>query len=472
MAEPTIRRKTSWKAICAVPALIAVLATTSHFVKSYREAHRTEAVRGGPSVALGSVPPQEELGTPTHAELDVKPSPADRPLPYRTAEARIPNRSTASRTLQGLGLSAKDVALVSEASKPVKDIARIAAGTLVTATWQAEGDLLPRMIELRLSETKILVLERDAASADAGAGNKSEAWRASMKEEVVVRRAASYAGVVNTNLWASATAAGMDPTVISKLTEIFAWQIDFNREVHLDDRWRLTVEQLFVNGRAIGFGEIIAAEYENVGILHSAIRYNLEAGGEQYFQPDGTSLRRMFLRSPLAFGRITSGFTAARFHPILKVTRPHNGTDYGASPGTPIMAVGGGTVTFAGPRGPSGNMVNIRHNSVYETNYKHMQSFAAGVRVGSAVEMGQVIGYVGQTGLATGPHLHFEFHENGQYVDSQGINFPAADPVPAEEAASFREVARAALSELPTWAKPLMMTKQIDLDQEPKISAK
>lgn len=435
-----------------------------------------------PGVAVAALSPDaaaNALPTPPAptGELDVKASPADRPTPYRTAEARVKAGSSVGKTLQGLGLTAQDVARIANDAKAVKDLAKIAAGTQITALWRSAENATPDEIEFKLSDSKKLVIlhvspepRDDEPGSVSKARENDETWAAELKEEVIVRRAAAFAGAVTTNLWGSATLAGMDPTVITRMAEIFAWAIDFNREVQLDDRWRLTVEQLFVNGKSVGYGEILAAEYENAGNLHTAVRFGTEHSTEQYFQPDGASLRRMFLKSPLKFGRITSGFSAGRFHPILKFTRPHNGVDYGAPIGTPIMAVGGGTVSVSGLRGPSGNMVTIKHNAVYETEYKHLSSFAAGIRAGARVEMGQVIGYVGQTGLATGPHLHFEFHEGGRYVDPQGLKFPSADPVPPEQIAAFKETARAALAELPPWSKALLTAKKTDPKDATKVN--
>lgn len=470
---------TSFAALGIIPLVAFVLWATARLVTSWQANQRTEnptaAVDGGsPTTQQQQQQPQNTTAT---AELDVKPSPADRQTPYRTAEARVVAGSTVARTLQGLGLTAQDVAHIAKDAKAVKDLARIAAGTQITATWKTTDDPTPHEIEFKISDTKKLIIKHvlpspapDEPEVVAQAREDGANWSAEIKDEVVVRRSASFAGIVTNNLWGSASLAGMDPIVITKLAEIFAWAIDFNREVQLDDRWRLTVEQLFVNGNSIGFGEIIAAEYENAGVVHTAVRFGSESTREQYFQPDGSSLRRMFLKSPLKFGRITSGFSSGRFHPILKINRPHNGVDYGAPVGTPIMAVGSGLVTVAGMRGPSGNMITVKHNSVYETEYKHMSLFAAGVRAGTHVEMGQIIGYVGQTGLATGPHLHFEFHESGRYVDPQGIKFPAADPVPETQLATFKETARAALGELPPWSKALLTAKKPDGKDEAKTT--
>ena len=255
----------------------------------------------------------------------------------------------------------------------------------------------------------------------------------------------------------------MDGALINKIAAVFAWQIDFARGVQPNDRWRIAVERLYADGKPIGWGNIIAAEYENTGVLVSAVRYVREGVKGEYFQPDGNSLKRMFLKSPLRFGRITSRFNRSRFHPILKKRRPHLGVDYGAPRGTPIMAVGNGIVEYKGTRGGGGKTMKIRHNSVYQTAYKHLHNYAKGMKPGKEVKMGDVIGYVGSTGLATGPHLHFEMYENGAYVDPLGIKFPSADPVPKKFLEEYKLHAQQQLATLPTWAEAQIIEGSISL---------
>jgi murein DD-endopeptidase MepM/ murein hydrolase activator NlpD len=236
------------------------------------------------------------------------------------------------------------------------------------------------------------------------------------------------------------------------LADIFAWQIDFAREVRAGDRWRILVEQRYAGEKNIGWGNILAAEYEHDGQLHSAALLRDGEGKELgYFAPDGKSLRRMFLKAPLKFGRITSRFQRARFHPILKVARPHRGVDYGAPIGTPVLAVGDGVVVQSGWLGGAGKAIRLRHNSTYQTAYKHLHGFASGIRVGARVRQGQVIGYVGSTGLSTGAHLHFELWERGNYVDPLGRKFPSADPVPQKFLLGFQKASQKYRELLPSW---------------------
>jgi murein DD-endopeptidase MepM/ murein hydrolase activator NlpD len=388
-------------------------------------------------------------------EIAAKKAEAGEPAPYRTETGMVEAGSTVSSTLRKLGMAPGLVHNLIHAARPVRDLARIAAGTELDVKWDNMTDVDPVRIDIHLSETITLV-----AYYDTEGGGDDREWRFEFKEKPIETRTAAFAGVVESNLWNSATLAGMDPQVIHKIAEVFAWQVDFNREVREGDRWRLTVEQQYLEGKPIGYGELLAAEYENAGVTFTAVRYEHDGFVRQYYQPDGNSLKRMFLKSPLKYGRITSGFSAARFHPILKVNKAHKGVDYGAPTGTPVMSVGNGTVTFAATRGGSGKMITVRHNATYETVYKHLSRYAPGIVAGARVEMGQVIGYVGQTGLATGPHLHFEFHENRRFVDPQGLRFPSADPVPAAQLADFKKVAEKSLAELPPWSKAVLTQRQ------------
>jgi murein DD-endopeptidase MepM/ murein hydrolase activator NlpD len=360
----------------------------------------------------------------------------------RVYEARLKRGGTLFNLLRDAGLSNSDTHAALKALGTVLDVRRVVAGTVVTGVTPA-GEATSTRLRVRIDATRTIEAQRTADGT----------WKAAKHEALVIKKMAAYAGVVTSSLWNSATQAGMDPDLVTRMADVFAWQIDFSREVQRNDRWRLSVERLYVDGKAIGFGDITAAEYENVGVVRSAVRFSEEGFGPRYYTPTGQSLQRMFLKAPLKFGRITSGFTARRFHPVLKVNRPHHGVDYGAPVGTPVMSVGEGVVSFVGNRGASGKMVSVRHSGVYETHYKHLSAYAPGIKVGTKVTMGQVIGSVGMTGLATGPHLHFEFHVGGRYVDPQSIDFPAADPVPAAAMDKFLQASAAELKDLPPWSE-------------------
>jgi murein DD-endopeptidase MepM/ murein hydrolase activator NlpD len=248
-----------------------------------------------------------------------------------------------------------------------------------------------------------------------------------------------FAGVIEDSLWASAVGQNLSPEVIQSFAEVFGWQVDFNREVRKGDRWRFTVEKLFANDRHVGWGNILFAEYFNGPEHYKAYFYKNQAKEIQgYFDSKGDSLRKVFLKSPIKFGRITSGFSRRRFHPIHKRYKAHNGIDYGAPRGTPIRAVGDGRIVKIGRYGGSGKMVVVDHIAGYKTKYLHMSRFARGMRRGRKILQGQIIGYVGATGYATGPHLHFEMWKHNRVMNPQKVNLPAADPVPEELVAHFK----------------------------------
>ncbi len=350
----------------------------------------------------------------------------------------IEPRSTLSSSLTELGVSPQVIQEIVTAAKPIENLARIRPGIRFQIFKDETSEI--QGIEFRFSAVERLSVKKISGT-----------WSADKIKEQVDIQVVTFSGIVNMSLWESALNAKMDPNLISELADIFAWEVDFAREVRVNDRWRLTVEQKLVKGEPIGWGSILAAEYENAGTSYKAVLFRNNGEEIGYFTPDGASLRKMFLRSPIRYGRITSRFSTRRFHPILKIRRPHLGVDYGAPIGTPIRTVGDGTVIFAKYNGGGGNVVRIRHNSMYETVYKHLHGFAKGVRSGTKVKQGQIIGYVGNTGLSTGPHLHFEFYNSGRYVDPLTKKFPTAEPVAPHLLTQFKAEAAILLTGLPGW---------------------
>lgn len=368
-------------------------------------------------------------------------------LPLQTLEERfpyqIPQRTTLGAELAKLNVTPAETHSMVLAAKEIKDLSRIQPGTRFQLKFEESTEGPTNLIEahFRFSPREELRL---TLSSD-------QKWVAEHIQKEVRSEIVTFKGTVTSTLWQSALDAQMDARLISDLSEIFAWQVDFSREVRINDRWRLSVEKEFVEDEFVGWGSVLSAEYQNGEEVHTAILFRQDDRDLGYFSPDGSSLRRMFLKSPIEFGRISSRFTHKRFHPVLKTNRPHLGVDYAAPTGTPIRAVGDGTISFSGWSGGGGNVLKIRHNSTYETAYKHLSRFAKGIRRGSKVQQGQVIGYVGSTGLSTGPHLHFEFYVNGRFVDPLGQKFPKAEPIPQKSLAEFFEQKRVLVSYLPPW---------------------
>jgi murein DD-endopeptidase MepM/ murein hydrolase activator NlpD len=257
-------------------------------------------------------------------------------------------------------------------------------------------------------------------------------------------RVVTLAGIVETSLYNAVRALGEDPQLADDFAEIFAWDIDFTRNVKAGDTFRVLYERLYLtddDGEEVYIrpGRILAAHYEGGVGEHSAVYFEPEEGRGSYFRPDGTSVERAFLVAPLRYSRISSTFTNARRHPILNVTRRHPGIDYAASEGTPLWSVADGTVIFRGRAGASGNLVKIRHANGYVSHYAHLSRFAEGLSVGQRVGQKEVIGYVGHTGLATGSHVCFRVTKNGRYVNPMAIRSPAAEPVERGHTAEFAQ---------------------------------
>jgi murein DD-endopeptidase MepM/ murein hydrolase activator NlpD len=234
---------------------------------------------------------------------------------------------------------------------------------------------------------------------------------------------------ISSSLYEAALAAGEDPSIGVVLADVFAWDIDFYRDPRKGDKARALVEKFVSKGRVLRYGEVLAAAYEG-GLVGTkrVFRYQEPNGQANYFQEDGSSARKTFLKSPLKFAHVTSGF-GSRFHPVLQYLKAHNGVDYGTPIGTPVWSVADGTVTKAQNTGPGGNTVCVRHTNGFETCYLHLSRYGAGVRVGSRVSQKQVIAYSGNTGRSTGPHLHFALKRNGQFVNPLNQKFPRAEPL-------------------------------------------
>lgn len=250
-------------------------------------------------------------------------------------------------------------------------------------------------------------------------------------------------GVIRSSLFQAGADAGLADRQILELAAIYGWDIDFALDLRQGDRFVVAYEELYgMDGEKIGHGDIVAAQFINNGHTHFAVRHVDEDGRAQFFNPEGKSLRGTFLRTPVRFSRVTSGFTKRRFHPVLKKWRAHKGVDYGAPSGTPVLATADGRVRFAGRNGGYGKTVRLSHGGAYSTLYAHLSRFKRGLRQGAVVKQGDVIGYVGSTGLATGPHLHYEFRVHGQHRNPLTYRFPKEGGIDARYRDVFLAQAR------------------------------
>ena len=236
-----------------------------------------------------------------------------------------------------------------------------------------------------------------------------------------------------------------------KLTSIFGWEIDFALDLRKGDKFSVVYEKRYLDGKRISNGKILVATFNNRGTDHKAVLFKQKNGSENYFTPSGRSLRTAFLRTPIPLARVSSHFNLSRKHPVLHTIRAHKGTDYAASSGTPIRATGDGRVISAGWKGGYGRAVVIKHGHNISTLYAHMSRYKKGIRAGTKVKQGQTIGYVGQSGLATGPHLHYEFRVNGIQRDAERVKFPHAAPVSRNQLAQFKQQSAIYLDQLKTF---------------------
>ena len=243
------------------------------------------------------------------------------------------------------------------------------------------------------------------------------------------KRILHIGGTIKDNLIASMKGGDGDLLLALKLSDIFAWDIDFTTDLRNDDTFRVVVEGLYLDGTFKKYGAILAAEFINNGDVYRAYAFE-QNGKSDYYDETGKALRKAFLKTPLSFRSISSGFSKGRYHPILKIYRPHHGLDYAAATGTPVSAAGDGTVNFAGCRGQYGNLIIIRHRNGYKTYYGHLSKIGKGVKSGARVDQGSVIGYVGATGLATGPHLHYEMRINDRPINPMSVKVPPGTPIP------------------------------------------
>jgi murein DD-endopeptidase MepM/ murein hydrolase activator NlpD len=259
--------------------------------------------------------------------------------------------------------------------------------------------------------------------------------RISLKPDVIV---AFRKATIENSLFLAGTNAGMEQSLIMEVANIFGWDIDFALDIRSNDDFSVLYEEHFLNGEKLRNGPILAAEFTNRGRTFKAVRYTDSNGDNNYYTPEGNSMRKAFLRTPVDFARISSHFNLRRKHPILNRIRAHKGTDYAAPTGTPIKAAGDGKVTWAGTKGGYGRTVMIQHGQSYKTLYAHMNKYGRGIKNGVRVKQGQIIGYVGSSGLATGPHLHYEFYLNGAVRNPVRVNLPKAKAIDKVELANFK----------------------------------
>jgi murein DD-endopeptidase MepM/ murein hydrolase activator NlpD len=396
-----------------------------------------------PSVA-SSTPP---VSAPTAAApVAAAPEPASAsdsetaPLVMIITEGEIGSGQTLAQSLRKNGVSATTTYVIASEMAPVFDFRYARPGDSYRLTQDEKGEVL--RFRYTRSPLHHFTIER-----------RGDGYVAARHEPEVVRRRARIAGVVSTTLYQAVEALGEEVELANDFAEIFAWDVDFSRSVQPGDEFSILYERVFLvgeNGTETYSrpGRILAGRYTNGLDEYRAVYFEQSEGKGGYYRPDGSSVRRQLLRAPLNYRRISSRFSRSRLHPILRVRRPHLGIDYAAPYGTPVWAVGDGTVIFRGWSGGLGRLVKVRHANGYVSYYGHLSRFPPGMKVGQRVQQKEVVGYVGSTGLSTGPHLHFQLMKHGSWVDPAAVRTPAGEPIPAAAQPLFAKASEELLHEL------------------------
>ena len=340
-------------------------------------------------------------------------------------EVIVTRNDTMDAIFRRMALDTSDLATIRQLPGIRQSLDLLKPGDAIKVTRTNFGEV--RELSRKVSETRTLEVVR-----------KDSGFAAKMIENPVETRVRTAVGTIETSLFQAAESAAISDVVALKLANVFAYDIDFVLDIRQGDHFTVEYQQIFQDGNYLRDGEVVAAEFVNGGRMYRAVRFVSEGGHAGYYDADGRPLRKAFLRAPVAFTRVSSGFATNRLHPILNFIRGHMGTDYAAPAGTPVHAAGEGRVSFKGVRGGYGNAIMLLHGGNVSTLYGHLSRFAKNVRIGSHVNQGQIIGYVGMTGLATGPHLHYEYLMNGVHMNPETVRLPGAEPLRAAELDRFR----------------------------------
>ncbi len=343
-------------------------------------------------------------------------------------EVRIERGDTIASILQRLQIDDASAGQVLQRTSEARLLYRLIPGRTIRAHTTAAGQLLALRY---LNGTQLLKIDREGDALVVSEGAAEVETRLHMRS-----------GEIRSSLFAATDAAGMSDAVASQIAEVFSTDIDFHRDLRKGDRFAAVYEVQYHQGEPVKTGRLLSAEFVNNGKTFQAVWFQNPDGEGGYYTPDGKNIRKAFLRSPLEFSRISSGFTISRFHPVLQTWRAHKGVDYAAPTGTRVRATGDGIIEFVGRQGGYGNLVVLRHQSKYTTWYGHLSGFAPGMQKGKRIVQGDVIGFVGSTGIATGPHLHYEFRTNDVHQDPLRVAMPPAPPLALQHRAAFDENAR------------------------------
>ena len=418
----TVATQSQVIALPSLPAEMQALSTTSLsnsnqiLLPAYKQS-KTAAINVSSHDSMADIAMQEQALIEQLAINEV----IDESQQLNWQEVTVKSGDNLSLIFPRVGLTARDVYNVAQLGNDVKPLLNLKPGQTIRFGFSPDvrDKNVLKQLDLQLSQTTNLLV----TSTETG-------YEAQTTIRQVESRQSHASGQIKTSLFEAGLQAKLSDKLIMELAYIFGWDIDFALDLRVGDAFKLIYEENYLDGDKIADGNILAAEFTNRGKTFRAVRYTDDTGLSRFYAPNGDSMRKAFSRSPVHFSRISSRFNPNRKHPILKTNRPHRGVDYAASRGTPILATGDGKVNFIGTKGGYGRTVVLTHGGKYTTLYAHMSKYKKGLKRGKRVKQGDTIGYIGSSGLATGPHLHYEFRVNGVHRNTLTVSLPKADPLP------------------------------------------
>ena len=372
--------------------------------------------------------------------------------PLQWQEYKVRKGDSMALIFSRAGESAQTLHNIINSGAAARQLAHLQIGQTVAFGYSADREL--QQLKFSPKKTEQLVVSLQDGS-----------WHPEVISENVETRIEHATATITDSLFLSGSKAGLSDNTIMKLAGIFGWDIDFALDIRKGDQFTVIYEGRYLDGERLSDGEIIAAEFINQGKSYQAIRYTDAEDDTQYYSPEGRSMRKAFLRTPVKFSRISSKFTKKRWHPVLKKWRSHRGVDYAAPRGTPVKATSNGKIAFKGRKGGYGNAIFVQHGKKYTTVYGHLNGYAKGMRKGKKVKQGQIIGYVGSTGLATGPHLHYELRVNGAHRNPLTIKLPKAESLAKQYMDDFKQQAQPLLTQLALINASQVASTDQELDQ-------
>lgn len=378
--------------------------------------------------AFGIIPQSEisftfDKKTIEDIALPAAPQEADSSSVFWRTE-RVQRGDTVAELLRRLNVDDINASNYLRNNKAAESLQRLSAGKDIQAETRADGSLLS--LRYTSNSGSQVIIEK-----------KDDSFGTRILSAQIEKRTVMRTGEISSTLFAATDAAGLSDAAASQLADIFSGDIDFHHDLRKGDKFSVIYEVNYSNGEAVSTGNILAAEFINQGHQYRALYYEMTKNNGSYYSPDGKNMRKAFLRSPLEFSRVSSGFTLARFHPILNKWRAHKGVDYAATIGTKVKVTADGTIDFVGQQTGYGNVVMVNHQGHYSTVYGHLSRFASGLHRGQRVMQGDIIAYTGQSGMATGPHLHYEFKIDGQQHDPLRVALPDARSITAVQKEQF-----------------------------------